>query len=119
MRTRLIIAAPILLALAFVPGAVATTGGTFSANDPSFGSVAVGTTSSATTVSIVNHTHTAHTINSLSKGGTNPAQFCRDQQLQRRRTEPDGQSKRFMRSGGHVLAGGTGGAKERTHRRRL
>ncbi len=75
MRTRLIIAAPILLALAFVPGAVATTGGTFSANDPSFGSVAVGTTSSATTVSIVNHTHTAHTINSLSKGGTNPAQF--------------------------------------------
>ena len=75
MRTRLVIAAAALGALAFVPGAVATTGGTFSANDPSFGSVAVGTHSNPTTVTIVNHTHTAHTINSLSKGGTNPAQF--------------------------------------------
>ena len=75
MRTRLVIATTALGALAFVPGAVATTGGTFSANDPSFGSVAVGTHSNPTTVTIVNHTHTAHTINSLSKGGTNPAQF--------------------------------------------
>ena len=41
-RTRLILAAVALGALALVPGALATTGGTFTANDPSFGSVAIG-----------------------------------------------------------------------------
>ncbi len=74
-RTRLILAAVVLGALTLVPGALATTGGIFTANDPSFGSVVIGNTSGNTTVTITNSDATTHTIDSVSLGGTNPGQF--------------------------------------------
>jgi hypothetical protein len=75
-RTRLLLAGVALAALTLVPGALATSGLPFSANDPSFGGVAAGTTTSPTTVTITNSANTAHTIDSLSIAGANPAQFA-------------------------------------------
>ena len=74
-RTRLILAAVALGALTLVPGALATTGGIFTANDPSFGSVVIGNTTGNTTVTITNSDATTHTIDTVSLGGTNPGQF--------------------------------------------
>ena len=75
-RTRLIVATVALGALALVPGALATSGVPFSANDLSFGGVAAGTTTSPATVTITNSDTTAHTINSLALAGANPKQFA-------------------------------------------
>lgn len=74
-RIRLILAAVALGALTLVPGALATTGGIFTANDPGFGSVVIGNTAGPTTVTITNSDPTTHTIDSLSLAGTNPGQF--------------------------------------------
>ena len=71
---RVILVAVALGALVVVPGALATTTGLFTANDPTLGPVAVGSTDTAT-VTITNSDTAAHTINSLSLSGANPGQF--------------------------------------------
>ncbi len=74
-RVRLAAAVVGLAALALVPGAFATTGSPFSANDPDLGTINVGNTSSATTVTITNGDTADHIIDTLAVTGPDAGQF--------------------------------------------